>query len=329
MPKTISRHLLLLFALLPAATVAAQEDQVKSAPSTPAATPATQTEAATPAADQPAPKVPGLISRWSKGFNAGFTFTGLHDSGTGYATLFTVAAAYSFNDTYSVDADFPLYLYRLAPSLAANPPPGQLLVAERGDPGDITIGLHGQWINRVFDYLGTFSFTAPTGDVNSGLSTGHFTLDYTNHFEHVFGIFTPDLEIGMGDSSSLANSTITEDYTSLGPLAHFQAGTSIDIFRGMSFSADAYEQLPLGDQKIYQSVRHGKIFKTEVTGTNVSEDNGFITSLDIPLTRRVTLSGYYSRSLRLHADTAAGSITYTFRSVAPDTGEGGRDTLFR
>jgi hypothetical protein len=307
-------------ALLPAATVAAQASQAGS----PVNTPATQAAAASPT-----PRVPGLISRWSKGFNAGFTFTGLHDSGTGYSTLFTVDAAYSFNDTYSVDVDFPLYLYRLAPSLAPNPPPSQLLVPLQGDPGDVTVGMHGQWINRVFDYLGTFSFTAPTGDESYGLSTGRFTVDYTNHFEHAFGIVTPDIEIGVGDSNSLANSTITEDYTSLGPLAHFQAGASVDIFRGTTFSADAYEQLPLGDQKIYQSVRHGRTFVTEVTGANVSEDNGFITSLDIPLDRRTTLSGYYSRSLRLRADMAAASITYTFRAAPPETLEGSRDTLFR
>ena len=326
MPKPISRHLLLLLALLPAASAAAQTNQVKSSAAIPA-TPATTSSPATqPPAATSTPKVPGLISRWFKGFNAGFTFTGLHDSGTGYATVFTVAAAYNFSDTYSMDVDFPLYLYRLAPSLAANPPPSQLLVPKRGDPGDVTVGMHGQWINRFFDYLGTFSFTAPTGDETYGLSTGRFTVDYTNHFEHAFSAFTPDLEIGMGDSSALANPTITEDYTSLGPLAHFQAGTSINIFRGTSFSADAYEQLPLGDQKIYQSIRHGKIFVTEVTGTNVSEDNGFITSLDIPLNPRTTLSGYYSRSLRLHADTAAASITYTFRAPPTDTEDD--DTLF-
>jgi hypothetical protein len=329
LPKLNSRHLLLLLALLPVASVAAQDDHARSATNitaTPAPPPAV---AEPPPTDQPNPRVPGLLSRWAKGFNAGFTFSGLHDSGTGYATLFTMAAGYSFDDTFSMDVAFPLYLYRLAPSLAFNPPPSRLLVSQQGDPGDVTVGLHGQWSNCAFDYLGTFSFTAPTGDETYGLSTGRFTVDYTNHFEHVFGIFTPDLEIGMGDSSALANRTITEDYTSLGPLAHFQTGGSLDIFRGTSFSADAYEQLPLGDQKIYQSVRHGRIFVTEATGTNVNEDNGFINSLDISLDRHTTLSGYYSRSLRLHADTAAASVTYTFRRPPPDSDEARAGTLFR
>jgi len=326
-----TRRLLLLplaalLALLPAMRAGAQDDEhAKPAASLPG--PAVVAEL--PAEDQPDPQVPGLLSRWTDGFNAGFTFAGLHDSETGYATLFTTAAGYSFNDNYSVDVSFPVYMYRLAPSLATNPPPGKLLVTQRGEAGDLTFGMHGQWSNHIFDYLGTFAFTAPTGDETYGLSTGRVTVDFTNHFEHVFGIYTPDMEIGMGDSSALVNRTITKDYTSLGPLAHFQVGTSIDLWRGASFSGDAYEQLPIGDQKIYQSVRNGRIFVTEVTGTNVSEDNGFINSLDIPLDRHTTLSGYYSRSLRLHLDTASASITYTFRAPAPDSLENNVSALFR
>jgi len=313
-----------LLALLPA-SLTAQDDHAKPA----AVAPAVTLEAEPPGPDQVDPQVPGLLSRWTDGFNAGFTMSGLHDSETGYATLFTTAAGYNFNDRYSMDVSFPVYLYRLAPSLATNPPPGKLLVTQRGEAGDFTVGMHGQWSNRAFDYLGTFAFTVPTGDSAYGLSTGRVTVDYTNHFEHVLGIFTPDLEIGMGDSSALVNRTVTKDYTSLGPLAHFQIGSSIDLIGGASFSADAYEQLPIGDQKIYQSVRNGKIFVTEVTGANVSEDNGFITSLDIPLDRHTTLSGYYSRSLRLHTDAASASITYTFRAPTPDDLEDNVSALFR
>jgi hypothetical protein len=321
-----------VFVLSAAMPAAAQEEHSKSSlsgPGTAGAGPDVAAATPLPAQDQVDPQVPGLLSRWTDGFNVGFTFSGLHDAQTGYSTLFTTAAGYNFNDTFSSDVSFPVYLYRLAPSLAANPPPSKQLVTQRGEPGDLTIGLHAQWSNKIFDYLGTFAFTVPTGDVPYGLSTGRFTLDLTNHFEHAIGIFTPDLEIGIGDSSSLVNRTVTKDYTSLGPLAHFQLGTSIDLIWGSSFSADAYEQMPIGDQKIYQSIRRGRIIVSEVAGANVTEDNGFINSLDIPLDRHTTLTGYYSRSLRLHNDTAAASITYTFRAPAPDTLESNVSALFR
>jgi hypothetical protein len=279
--------------------------------------------------DQPTPQVPGLLSRWASGFNAGITFSGLHDSGTGYATLFTAAMGYSFNDNFSADVSFPVYLYRLAPNLAPNPPPSRLLVTQRGESGDTTFAIHGQGSNRAFEYLGTFAFSAPTGDRSYGLSTGHVTLDFTNHFEHTYSIFTPDIEIGIGDSSELADRAITLNYNSLGALAHFQVGTSINLYRNIVFATDAYEQLPLGDQKIYQNVRRGRITVAVVSGTNLTEDNGFINSLDVPLDRHTTLSGYYSRSLRHRSDTAALSITYTFKAQPPATVENNVGALFR
>ncbi len=141
-----------------------------------------------------------------------------------------------------------------------------------------------------------------------------------------YGRITPNLEIGAGDSSTLVNRLVTKNYTSLGPLAHFQLGLGFDLFHGISFESDAYEQLPIGDQKIYGPSRHGNA--TVVTGHNVTEDNGFTNSLDIPFGGHFTLSGYYSRSLRLHTDTAAIGLTYVLRSTqtAEDTA---MDNLFR
>ena len=35
---------------------------------------------------------------------------------------------------------------------------------------------------------------------------------------------TPNIELGIGDSSSLVGTRVRKDYTSVGGLAHFQAG---------------------------------------------------------------------------------------------------------
>jgi hypothetical protein len=48
----------------------------------------------------------------------------------------------------------------------------------------------------------------------------------------------------------------------------------------------------------------------------VSEDNGFTTSIAIPLTDHLTLSGYYNRSLREHLDTVSTGITSVLRGTA-------------
>ena len=125
-----------------------------------------------------------------------------------------------------------------------------------------------------------------------------------NHFEHDLGIFTPDIELGIGDSSGLINARIHQSYTSVGTLAHFQAGTSIDLPFNASFEADAYEELPVAASTIYSTTGKGKKKVTTATGTSVAEDNGFITSLDIPVNGHVILSGFYNRSLRDHDDAS-------------------------
>jgi len=274
---------------------------------------------------QDVPEVPGL-SDSLHGWNAGVTFSGVHDSVTGWATLFTPAVGYSFNDIFSVDATIPIYLYRLAESRSTHPKPTAQLINQRGEPGDIVFGLHAQFIPRLFQYQLTGLVTAPTGDEAYGLSTGRVTFDFSSHFERTFGRLTPDLDIGIGDSSTLVNRIVTKNYTSLGPLAHFELGLGLDLYRGIAFESDAYEQLPIGDQKIYGPSRNGKA--TVVTGHSVTEDNGFTNALDIPVTNHFTLSGYYSRSLRLHTDTVAVGISCVLRSPQP-AADTPADELFR
>jgi hypothetical protein len=275
--------------------------------------------------DQDVPEVPGL-SDSLHGWNAGVTFSGVHDSVTGWATIFTPAIGYSFNDIFSIDATIPIYMYRLAESRSTHPKPTAQLVNQRGEPGDVVLGFHAQFVPSLFQYQLTGLVTAPTGDEAYGLSTGRVTFDLNNHFERTFGRITPNLEIGAGDSSTLVNRTVTKNYTSLGPLAHFQVGLGLDLFHGISFESDAYEQLPIGDQKIYGPSRNGKA--TVVTGHNVTEDNGFTNALDIPLGGHITLSGYYSRSLRIHTDTAAIGLTFVLRST-PANEDPDLDELFR
>jgi hypothetical protein len=290
--------------------------------------PESQTSTSQPTAPdaREVPDVPGITDSLH-GWNAGATFSGVHDSVTGWATLFTPAIGYSFNDTFSIDATIPIYMYRLAESRSTHPKPNAQLVNQRGEPGDIVFGLHAQFVPRQFQYQLTGLFTAPTGDEAYGLTTGRVTFDISNYFQRSFGRITPNLEVGGGDSSTLVNRIVTKNYTSLGPLAHFQLGLGFDLFRGMSFETEAYEQLPIGDQKIYGPSRNGKA--TVVTGHNVTEDNGFTNSLDVPLTRQFTLSGYYSRSLRLHTDTTAVGLSYVLRSTPNTTEDNAIDELFR
>jgi hypothetical protein len=90
---------------------------------------------------QDVPDVPGL-SPTLRGWNAGATITGVHESTTGWETIFIPAIGYSFNDVFSIDATVPIYMFRLANSLSTHPKPNARLVNQRGEPGDVVFGLH-------------------------------------------------------------------------------------------------------------------------------------------------------------------------------------------
>jgi hypothetical protein len=270
------------------------------------------------------PQVPGLSSEL-RGFNAGITFAGLHDSAVGWSTIATPALGYAINDIFSVDVSIPIYLYRLAESLSKRPLPDQRLVALRGEPGDTILSGHAQFTPGAFQYEATAALALPSGDKEYGLTSGRVTFDFDNHLERSLGHggshgqprFAPFVDAGLGDSTTLANRLLTRNYTSLGLIAHFQAGMGVALPLGASFESAAYEQLPVGDQKTYSSVTRRGVTTLVVTGRNASEDNGFVNSLEIPLNDHTTLTSYYSRSLRLHDDIVSMSVTFVLRGLKP------------
>ena len=274
-----------------------------------------------------------------RGFDAGVTLTSVHDSSAGWYTLVTTAGSYTFSRHFSTDISMPVYLYRLAETDSTTtsnqpPAPGQpsgpvttttatTLQPHTWDPGDLILAGHATFSSaRWFDTF-TPSLTLPSGDANTGLSTGRVTFDFDNHLQApLFARTSGLLDIGIGDSSNLVNRLVTRDYTSLGPLAHFQLGIvvplALPLANRSSFQTVAYEELPLGDQKIYTTLtRPGYPDLTVVSGRSVSEDNGFTNSLFLPLTNHLTLQGYYNRSLRLHLDTAAVGISWSLRGQRP------------
>lgn len=301
-------------------TARAQLDDAKPAS---IGTPATQSNPETDTAQL------AQLSDADYAWNASLDITSIHTSNAGWATLATPSFGYRVNDRFSFDAVLPIYFYRLAESRSAKPKPNATLVNQRGEVGDLILSGHAQFTPRIFDYEVTGALAAPTGDEPYGLTTGRITFDISNQFERSFGWFTPTLELGAGDSSTLVNRLVTKTYTSLGPLAHFQTGLAAQLTERLSFEADAYEQLPIGDQKIYTSKTSKGKTTTIVTGHNVSEDNGFNAALNATLDRHTVFTSYYSRSLRLHIDTVSVGIAYFLRSSLQPAEEVSLDDLFR
>ena len=256
---------------------------------------------------------PAGIIPVAKGFNASLGTTSQHDSISGWSSVLTPNVAYRFNRYFSVDADTPIYMYINIDVNLGTKKPSFGYEVERGAFGDTSLAGHFDATTRAFDYNATVTMGFPSGNTLFGLGAGQVTYDINNHFEKCFGRFTPDIELGEGDTSNLVDQRIRKNYVAVGPLAHFQAGAAVDLPLRMSFEANAYEELPLAKNNVYSTTGKGKKKVTTVTNLDPAEDNGFVTSLDIPLSRNVTLSGLYSRSLRDHDDLAGFSFTFLLR----------------
>ena len=262
------------------------------------------------------PRVPGM-GTLLRGLNAGVTFSAVHDSSIGWSELITPAIGYTFSPHFSADASMTIYPYRLAQNQNPAAAPTQKLVTTHGDLGDTLIAFHAYFNPHAFQSTLTASMIAPTGNRDDGLGTGRVTFDLSNHMERYVGQTGFIVDIGTGDSSGLFTRLVNDEYSSLGPIAHFQTGLIYWLPGRTYIQSVAYEQLPLGDQKIYTTLSApGKPTLTVVSGRGVSEDNGFTTSVGVPLTSQITLSSYYNRSLRLHLDTVSVGLTFVIRGTA-------------
>lgn len=265
-----------------------------------------------------------------KGFNATLTTASQHDSAAGWQSILSPNVAYRFNRFLSVNAGLPVYAYLTADKQTGVAKSGKILTpvytleVENFLLGDTTITgefeLHPKWLDYTFDAtLGT-----PTGDDADGLGAGQVTYNFNNHFEHPFmDWFTPDIELGIGDSPNLDDARLKKSFTTVGVGAHFQAGATFSFWKNISFSTEAYEDLPLGTQTVTSLTTNGKKGKNlRVTETStqksIGEDNGFLNTLDIPLGGHVTLSGIYNRSLRNKDDTAGFSLTFSLKAPKQD-----------
>jgi hypothetical protein len=257
---------------------------------------------------------PAGIVPFVKGPNVSLITTSQHDSDNGWSSLLTPDLAWRFNRRFSADASTPIYDYiNVLVTGGTKAKPTYTETTRKVVAGDTAINGHFDAHPSLLDYNFTATLGAPTGDKNDGLGAGQVTYNLNNHFEKDFDIFSPDIEIGFGDSSQLIGSRIQKSYTSVGKLAHFQAGSSVDLPFHTTFDAEAYEELPLSSQILYSTTGKGKKKVTTATNEGVAEDNGFTTSLDIPLNGHVTLSGFYNRSLRNHLDTAGFSFTFLLK----------------
>ncbi len=142
---------------------------------------------------------------------------------------------------FSVGAGIPVYFDR---SIF----PGQSMIST--GIGDAFLTLGSSWNNTLYNYSMALTAAAPTGYPDRGFGTGHATLDWNNHLDQTFAIFTPYIDAGMAN-------TITDTpyfhrpFTSFGYLAHLEVGVYVDLPRALSLHVSEYDIAPWGTQTIF------------------------------------------------------------------------------
>jgi hypothetical protein len=259
--------------------------------------------------------VPAGVAPLARGFNFSLTTTSQADAISGWSSLVTPTASYRFNKFVSFDSSVPVYTYIIIDvNKGTKAEPVYQYATKHGVLGDTALAGHVDFYPKLFDYTITATLGLPTGKPGYGLGAGRVTYNLNNHFEKSAGIFTPDVELGIGDSSNLAQTGVHKNYTAIGTLANFQAGTSVGLPLNLEFEFDAYEQLPLSTSIVYSTTGKGKKKITTAINTGPAEDNGFLNSLDLPLTPHIAMSGFYNRSLRQHDSVVGFSLTFLLKA---------------
>ena len=249
-----------------------------------------------------------LRTGWSASLATNFA----HDSSSGWSVLETPSLGIRFNRRLSADASLPYYAYVNA--VRTGKKGNTRLIGHQGALGDAPFAGHLTFEPGFLSYTATGAFSIPTGDPQLGLGTGHLGYNLNNHFERNFGLFTPDFEVGVGNTSSLVRRKVRKSYTSSGLLGFLQAGSSVDLPYQLALDLEGYEQLPLGTQTVYSRTARKK--GTLLTRASDAEDNGFSVGLDAPAVHRLALGANYSHSIRLNDTTVGLSVALLLHAPA-------------
>jgi len=182
--------------------------------------------------------------------------------------------------------------------------------------GNAFLGFRGGFNTDMVRYSSTLEFGAPTGDTSRGFSTGRMTVDWTNHFSHKFGSFTPFGSAGIANTVSDTNFFL-RPFSSLGVAAHFEGGATYDV-RRVQFGASAYSVRGSGEQHIISKIidqstqqttsdtstnrgnGNSRVFDTKtvvITKAEVVNDHGYSTWFGVYPGRDVDFHAGYSRSV--------------------------------
>lgn len=264
-------------------------------------------------------------SSQSEGFYPGWGFgTRFEGSTSGDGTVYDIATGVSYNFTahFGVGLGVPYNLVGTPSSIKTKNPTA---VSGYG-LGNVGMDLKWLYPEKTLDYASTIHLSVPTGDMKKGFSTGHATWDWSNHFEHSWGNFTPFIDAGVGNTLPDTKYLIRL-YSTFGYNAQFETGTAMDA-GPFSLSASVYDIAPWGPQavvsKVYRCTSGTKCSPTGTTtdrksylsqnvstgGAGLTRDNGFNAGIELKPAKAkyLDLEFDYSHSVPLRLNTISFGI---------------------
>jgi hypothetical protein len=263
-----------------------------------------------------------------KGAYEVFGFGTSHDNSPSWTSEMDTGVGYDFNRAFSVQAGVPFYLVS-ATTTTSSGTGTNTTTSHYNSVGDAYVGVNLHHKSESFAFATGLVGTAPTGSRTNGISTGRPTITWANRAEKDFGFLTPFAEATLGNS---LNSTqrFRRPFTTLGAVSTVTGGTSIDLFKGVSFEASAYDVLPFGDQKMYSHAANPagaggsngsshRPFQTSAvtSGTaSLTKDHGFTGDLSLNPTRRVSVDLAYTRSIGYSLDSVGATVSFRLGHLA-------------
>jgi hypothetical protein len=222
---------------------------------------------------------------------------------------------YTFTQHFGIDFGVPVYFVNASSSTTGS--------TSGSGVGNPSIDLHWKYPHPAVNYATALTGSAPLGDKNLGLSTGHATFDWTNHFDHGFNRVTPFFEAGFSNTTTDSRLFI-RPYTTFGLNTHFRGGAEIAIWKCIGVGAAGYDIAPFGDQTVISRVvgpsvstangsgaAHGRSFNAghETTGSaSIATDNGFSTWVDASLNQYIDAEIGYTRSVHYDLNSISFSL---------------------
>jgi hypothetical protein len=232
---------------------------------------------------------------------------------TGQVYEIDSSAGYSFTPHFGMDFGVPVYF--------VNPSSSSGTAASSG-VGNPSVDLRWKYPHVALNYATVLTGSAPLGDKNLGLSTGHATFDWTNHFDHGFNQVTPFFDAGLSNTTSDSR-LFVRPYTTYGLNSHFRGGAEIDVWKFISVGAAGYDIAPFGNQTVFSRVvgpanasagsGHGHSFNGghEVAGSStIAEDNGFSAWVDANLNKYTDAELGYTRSTQFDLNSVSFSLGF-------------------